>query len=34
MDIYIMQYIYRNKVLIVITDVNVYVYKYDKCKFD
>ena len=28
-----MQDIYRNKYLVVIDD-NVYVYKYDKCKFD
>ena len=33
MDIYIMQHIYRNKFLVVI-DGDVYLYKYDKCKFD
>ena len=34
MDIYILQYNYRNRYLVVIIDGNVYVYKYDKCKFD
>ena len=33
MDIYIMQHNYRNKYLVVV-DTNVYVYKYDKYKFD
>ena len=33
MDIFILQYKYRNKYLVVI-DGNVYVYKYERCKFD
>ena len=33
MDIYIMQYSYRNNYLVVIND-GVYVYKYEKCNFD
>ena len=33
MDIYIMQYNYRNKHLVIIYG-DVYVYKYDKCKFE
>ena len=33
MDIYIMQHIYRSKYLVVI-DGDVYVYKYEKYKFD
>ena len=33
MEIYIMQYNYRNRYLVVI-DGDVYVYKYDKYKFD
>ena len=33
MDIFMMQYNYRSKYL-VITDGDVYVYKYEKCKFD
>ena len=33
MDIYIMQHKYRNQYLVVI-DGDVYVYKYDKYKFD
>ena len=33
MDLYIMQQNYRNKFLVVI-DGDVYVYKYDKYKFD
>ena len=33
MDIFIMQYHYRSKYLVVI-DGNVHVYKYEKCKFD
>ena len=33
MNIFIMQYIYRSKYLVVI-DGDVYVYKYEKCKFD
>ena len=33
MDIYIMQYNYRNNFL-VIMDGDVYVYNYDNCKFD
>ena len=33
MDIFIMQYNYRNKYLVVI-DGDVYVYEYEKCKFD
>ena len=33
MDIYIMQHNYRNKYLVVING-DVYVYKYEKCKFD
>ena len=34
MDIYIMQYNYRDKYLVVIIDTIVYVYKYKICKFD
>ena len=34
MEIYIMQYNYRSKHLVVITDTIVHVYKYEKCKFD
>ena len=34
MDIYIMQYIYRKKYLVIIIDTNVYVCKNEKCKFD
>ena len=33
MDIFIMQYKYRSKFLVVIIDTIVYVYKYEKCKF-
>ena len=33
MDIFIMQYNYRNRYLVTI-DGDVYVYKYDKCNFD
>ena len=33
MDIYIMQYSYRKKCLVVI-DGNMYVIKYVKCKFE
>ena len=33
LDIFIMQYNYRNGYLVVING-DVYVYKYDKCKFD
>ena len=33
MDIYMIQYNYRNNYLVVIND-GVYVYKYEKCKFD
>ena len=33
MDIFMMQYNYRFKYLVMI-DGDVYVYKYEKCKFD
>ena len=33
MDIFIMRYNYRSRYLVVI-DGDVYVYKYEKCKFD
>ena len=33
MDVYIMQYNYRSKYLVVIIDTIVYVYKYEKRKF-
>ena len=33
MDIFIMQYNYRDKSLVVING-DVYAYKYEKCKFD
>ena len=34
MDIFIMQFNYRHRYLVVIMDANVYVYKYGKYKFD
>ena len=34
MDIFIMQYNYRSKYLVVVTDAIVYVYNYERCKFD
>ena len=33
MDIFMIQYNYQSKYLVII-DGNVYVYKYEKCKFD
>ena len=34
MDIFIIQYNYRSEYLVVIIDAIMYVYKYEKCKFD
>ena len=34
MDIFIMQYKYRNRYLAVVIDANVKVYKYEKYKID